>query len=249
MSVRLKCLAPRPMASLRLVCLPFAGAGAGAFRGWAEALPPHIEAFAAQLPGREDRLGESPATDWDAILADLAEQLAALPRQPLAIFGHSLGALVGLELARLVAREQSAPLAHLFVSARPWPGAAQVPRVQDAGADDEALLASMRRHFGALPDSLSHPDIRDVVMPALRADLGLLDRHRYQEATPLPCPLTVFAGRDDPCAAAASLDAWRNETAGDCSIHLLDAGHFYVESHRHELAAEIARRLPDPARW
>lgn len=249
MSVRLKPLSPRPMATLRLLCLPFAGAGAGAFRGWADALPAHVEAFAAQLPGREDRLADAPLVEWPRMLDMLVDGVAALHPQPTAIFGHSLGALAGYELARRIQRDGIAPLAHVFVSARPWPGIPPASLAALWTGDDAGLLAGMAQRFGALPASLSHPDIRDVVLPALRADLRLLDSHRHVPGPPLACPLTVFAGTHDPSTADDALRGWRSATTGDFAIESFDGGHFFIESHRRELIAAIASRLPAPARW
>jgi surfactin synthase thioesterase subunit len=249
MNIRLKPLSPRPMATLRLLCLPFAGAGAGAFRGWADALPAHVEAFAAQLPGREDRLGDAPLVEWPRMLDMLVDSVAGLHPQPTAIFGHSLGALAGYELARRMQGDGIAPLIHVFVSARPWPGATPAPLAALWSGDDAGLLAGMAQRFGTLPASLTHPDIRDVVLPALRGDLRLLDGHRHIPGPPLACPLTVFAGTHDPGTAGATLSGWQSATTGAFAIEWFDGGHFFIESHRRELLAAITSRLPAPARW
>lgn len=249
MTIRLKCLAPRPMASMRLICIPFAGAGAAVFRGWADLLPTHVEPFAAQLPGREDRLSEAAPTRWQPVLDGLVAQLSRLPPQRTAIFGHSLGAVIAFELARRLQGGGIAPLEHLFVSARPWPGRPQEPVAPLGLEDDAAMLAMMQRRFGTLPASLSHPDIRDVVLPALRADLHLLDDHRYRPAPPLPCGLTVFAGLHDPGTEPATLSDWQSETSGTFAIETFDGGHFFIEDMRHEVTAAIASRLPAPPRW
>ena len=63
---------PRPAARLRLICFPYAGGGASTFSLWPRALPSHVELCAVQLPGREERLSETPLTDC----LDAAEQLA-----------------------------------------------------------------------------------------------------------------------------------------------------------------------------
>lgn len=116
MTVRLKCLAPRPMASLRLLCIPFAGGGTVTFRRWAALLPPHIEAFAVQLPGREDRLREPALDDWQSMMDALIEAVAPLPFLPTAIFGHSLGAVIALELGRRMHARQPGRLRQVFAS-------------------------------------------------------------------------------------------------------------------------------------
>lgn len=246
MTVRLRCLSPRPMASQRLLCIPFAGAGATAFRGWAERLPAHIEAFAVQLPGREDLWKEPPLTGWPATIDALAAGVARLHRQPTAIFGHSLGAALGFELARRMELTGSAPLLHLFVSARPWPGAWNDPPTTWP-PDDDALLAALAQRYGALHPSLAHPEIRDVVLPALRADLALLADYRYRPAPPLCAGLTVFDGTSDPGTDDDSLAGWASESTAPADRQSFDGGHFFIESHQREVVDAVVSRLPWPA--
>jgi surfactin synthase thioesterase subunit len=82
-----------------LICLPYAGGGASAFRGWSAALPEGIDIWAVELPGRESRFVEALPTDLDELVFSLADVLGPHVDRPYAIFGHSLGALVGIELA------------------------------------------------------------------------------------------------------------------------------------------------------
>ncbi len=61
------CIRPIPgrteSGALRLFCFPYAGAGASVFREWGKGLPEGVEAFAVQLPGREDRFfGQPPGS-------------------------------------------------------------------------------------------------------------------------------------------------------------------------------------------
>jgi surfactin synthase thioesterase subunit len=247
-SIGLKCLAARPMATLRLLCLPFAGAGAGAFRGWGERLPPHVEAYAVQLPGREDRLAQAPFVAWDAMMLALVDAVAALPPQPLAILGHSLGAQAGHALAQCMAHGGEPPV-HVFVSGRHWSDGRDGTLAALWTADDDSLLAGMARRYGALPASLSHPEIRELLLPTLRADLQLLDSRQVAPAPPLPCPLTVFAGREDPSTPPEALAGWRSATSGAFDIAVFDGGHFFIESHRDAVLAELRARLPPPPRW
>lgn len=234
------------MASLRLLCFPYAGAGFSAFRGWAERLPAHVEAFAVQLPAREDRLSTAPLVEWPRMFSALLEAVRALPPQATAIFGHSLGAVTGFELARWM-HGHAAPPVHLFLSARAWAGLPRDALTPIWQADDDAMLAAMDRRFGSLDTSLSHPEIRAAVLPALRADLQLLDSYRYAAAPPLPCPLTVLAGRDDPSTSPASLSGWQQETTAAFDTVLFDGGHFFNETGRDALVGTIAARLPQAA--
>lgn len=243
MNVRLKCLAARPMASMRLLCIPFAGGGALAFRGWGELLPPNVEAYAVQLPGREDRLREPAFERWQSMMQALQAAVAPLPAQPTAIFGHSLGAVIGLELGRWLQAAQPGRLKHLFVSARPWPGARSGERGALHALSDDALMTALDRQYGSLSTSLSHPDIRALTIPTLRADLRLLDSFQYTRAPPLECPLTAFSGTQDPATNAENTAAWQHETVGAFEARALEGGHFFLESHRQQLLAEIGASL------
>ena len=91
---------PSPQARLRLFCFPYAGAGASIFRTWPDGLPADVEVCPVQFPGRGTRLMERPFTQLSPLVQALAQALAPLLDKPFAFFGHSLGALVGFELAR-----------------------------------------------------------------------------------------------------------------------------------------------------
>lgn len=243
MTIRLKCLSARPMASTRLLCIPFAGGGALAFRAWAAGLPSHVEAFAVQLPGREDRL-QVPAFDsWQPMMDALIEALTPLPDLPTAVFGHSLGAVIGLELARWMQARRPGQLQHVFSSGRPWPGGGTAERIALWDLSDDELMRELDLQYGSLSTSLAHPDIRDMTLPILRADLRLLDSYRYSPSPALDCPLTVFGGTGDPATPARSLEDWRHETHGPFSVQMLDGRHFFLESHRPQLLAKIASLL------
>ena len=62
----------RPEAHQRLICLSYAGGGAAAYRGWAEALPSSIDVAPIVLPGRETRMSEPPVSDVQALVQAMA---------------------------------------------------------------------------------------------------------------------------------------------------------------------------------
>ncbi len=134
-------------------------------------------------------------------------------------------------------------LAHLFVSGRAWPGGAGTSHQRLRVLDDDALLRALHQQYGSLPTSLSHPDIRELALPALRADLRLLDSYRYAASAPLRCGITAFAGSGDPATNAASIDAWRQEAGNSFMTTTIGCGHFFIETGKAQLVAAIAARL------
>src|SRR4051794_11930497 len=105
-------------AAARLICIPYAGGNTVAFRSWNL----HVaDVLAARLPGRDNRMKEEPLRSIAAMADGIAEQVMPFARElPLALFGHSMGALVAFETARRLARSGIDPLL-LIVSASTAP--------------------------------------------------------------------------------------------------------------------------------
>ena len=222
-----------PDAPVRLVCFPHAGGSANAFMQLSAAGRSHVEVLAVQYPGRQDRLNEPCATTADevvdAVLHALAEPEHIDPR-PLALFGHSMGAVLAFETARLMECAGTRPAA-LFVSARqgpslPWP-LPGMPKLYDA--DSARILDELRLLGGSAAELLDSPEIMDYVLPALRADYRLLHKYAYKQAELLECPVIGLAGADDPRVPSDGVRAWERETRGSFAYHVLPGGHFYIE--------------------
>ena len=109
-----------PSSGARLLCLPYAGGRADGYRRWIGDLAGIAEVWAADLPGRHRRAGEPLVTDPDAVVAGIATDAHALLDRPLAVFGHSMGALLAFEVVRELERRGGDILA-LIVSGCPAP--------------------------------------------------------------------------------------------------------------------------------
>ena len=233
------------MARFRLVCFPYAGAGAAAFRGWGAAAPPQLEVFAVQPPGREDAASAPPFETWRAYIDASVDALGRLPPGPIAIYGHSLGALAALDVAAAAAHAD-VDIVGVFVAARPWPGRPDpsAPSLDDADSlPDDALAARLADVYGDQPPGLAHADVRAVAAPVLRADMRLLRAYAYDSPARLTAPLTVYAGAGDPVTSAANLDDWRAETLSGFRIRIFDGGHFFLNDRRNEILSDIASQL------
>lgn len=234
--------------SLRLLCLPHAGGGPALFRTWAEALPLGIELVAAQLPGRERRLAETPCRDARIIVDGLVAAAMALPPAPLALYGHSLGASLALDLGAALTRAQ-APLALVTVAARAAP---HLPprRPPLSPLDDRAFLAAIGAMGGTPREALEHEELMAMILPVLRADFALSEGFVRPPDAVLACPLLALCGRDDPFVARDDMRAWSGFTTGRFRLEEMAAGHFFAQSHRDDilrLIFEETGRAPSTA--
>ncbi|MFZ6027914.1 MAG: thioesterase II family protein [Chloroflexota bacterium] len=233
---------PKPRIRLRLFCFPYAGGGASIFRGWDAALPEAVEVCPIQLPGRENRFGEAPFTRMQPLIETLAQVLAPRLDIPFALWGHSMGARIGFELARHL-RSQDAPQpAQVFVSGTPappfWNAAPPIHALPEAD-----FLGEMRRINAALTDVLQNAELIRLVLPSLRADFELCETHRYRPDAPLSCPITAYGGAQDTSPTVAQLLHWREQTCADFTSHILPGDHFFLHSAHRDLLRLLADEL------
>ena len=67
-----------------------------------------------------------------------------------------------------------------------------------------------------------------MVLPALRADLQMIETYQCADEPPLEVPMFVLGGTEDPAVSAGHLMEWRRYTTQDCSVRLLPGGHFFL---------------------
>jgi len=230
-----------PDCRVRLLCLPHAGGSASFFLPVARALAPEVEVLAVQYPGRQDRRGEECVDNVPELAGRLLDALAGWLDRPLALFGHSMGALVGFELAGLMEREAHVSPVVLFASGRRAPSLAD-----DEGVhlrSDEQIIAEMQRLGGTDARILGDPEMRALILPALRADLKAAECYRAARTQRIGCPIEVLMGDADPRTPLPETRAWREHTSSDFDLTVYPGGHFFLAERAPEVIRQVAERL------
>ena len=79
-------------------------------------------------------------------------------------------------------------------------------------------------------------ELRRLLIPALRADVRLMETYRYIPEPPLGCPITVFGGTSDHMVGRLALERWRDQTSNSFRLHMMVGDHFFLrEAQRHLL--------------
>ncbi|NJK49469.1 thioesterase [Candidatus Gracilibacteria bacterium] len=241
----LSCPKPNPQARLRLFCFPYAGAGASIFRPWSNTLPSSIEVCCAQLPGREKRWREKPLSELSPLIQTLAQVLLPYLDKPFAFFGHSVGALVSFELARQLRRQNSPSPLHLFVSGRRAPQIAHLnsPIHQ---LPTSAFVEELRRYNGTPEAVLQSPELMQLLLPVLRADLALDEVYTYISEPPLDCSISAFGGLQDKKANYQDLEAWREQSLRKFTLRTFIGDHFFIKPNNERILQAILEDLSQP---
>lgn len=211
--------------SRRLFCLPPAGAGARLYYPWLDAVQANFDVCPVALPGREDRLAEALPASLNALADQMASELAPELDRPYALFGYSMGAMLGYEL---ILRWQNAglPTPEVFVTlaarapCRPFDR--PEPIHQLASAPFRQLLADV----GGTPrEILENDDAMAFFEPILRNDFRVSETYRCLQVKKLPCPILIFYGRRDTLLSEQDVAAWLDCTTVSSTFIELDEAH------------------------
>ncbi|QUQ62494.1 thioesterase II family protein [Kutzneria sp. CA-103260] len=210
----------------KLFCFPYAGGGASFYRAWTPSSDLGFELHPVQLPGREELFLEELYRNIDKAADELAGKIARSlgPTDTVSLFGHSFGAVLAFEVARRLV--DFVPVRHLVVSGSAGP---TVPLAREAAdLNDDEFVARVEQLAGYTHPALADRDLRDIVLPALRADVELHEAYLARDLTPIPVPITVVRGATDHIVSRAESEQWEVATVDHCEVVDLPGGHMYL---------------------
>ncbi|MGE0220584.1 thioesterase II family protein [Mycolicibacterium sp.] len=235
---------PAPAARLRLVCFPHAGGSASYYFPLAAALSPEFDVHAVQYPGRQDRYSEPFVESIDDLADHIFAALEPLLAAPVALFGHSMGAVLAFEVARRIETLAGRRPEVVFASGSRAPsryGDETEPK------DDAALVRVMRELGGTDPRVLDNPDLLATFLPAFRNDYRALQAYHRAPQVGIGAPIVVMTAIDDAKTSLADARAWHEHTAGGGQVHTFEGGHFYLERQPQRVIEVITATLRDLA--
>lgn len=217
---------------LDLVCFPHAGGSASSFREWGSKLP-EFRVWAAKYPGRGERILEPCETSITLLAAHLAREITSFISGPVSLLGHSMGAVVALEVAREMERVGVFPQSLIVSGTRLGPGPQPKARQEVAYAaygptfeTDDDLIRRLIAIGGLSETHAESTEFRELILPYLRADGDMYHAYSFNEQPELHCPIAAIVGDVD---TAASMFPWNKVTSGGFRQYITHGDHFYYE--------------------
>lgn len=116
--------------------------------------------------------------------------------------------------------------AHLYLGARMSP---PHRAGYSASFSDAEVVEWLRDRYRAMPAAiLAEPELLELLLPVLRADLIANETYEPAPEPRLEVPLTVFYGSDDDLVPEHALAGWASFTTGPVETVRVEGGHFFA---------------------
>lgn len=223
---------------IQIFLLHFAGGSCYSFDFLKNDIQSNFECHALELPGRGKRNQESRLFKKADAVLDYVNQIKKLRNnnQPYVIYGHSMGATLGLSVVKKM-EEHLDPPNILIVSGNPGPGFSYNDRERHSLSDSD--LKEELRSLGGVPEEiLEDEDLYNYFSPIMRSDFEILEKYKHSEIgliinTPI---LAVMGAQEETVAGIAN---WKNFTSKKFDYKILPGNHFFIHRQVKTLAKII----------
>ncbi|MGW6239855.1 amino acid adenylation domain-containing protein [Streptomyces sp. NPDC055094] len=249
----LRTLKPAAEPTARIVCVAGGGGTTAGHVPLIRHIPDGVELLGVQMPGRESRAAEAPATSMRDVVAAITAELTNRAPVPTVVYGHSQGSWMAWELAHaLSALPEPPPVT--FVPACALPPFVEMPpamqRMEElAKTLDQATTDELAVAFkGILPDDiLANAELLTTYSTALHHDATLSMNHRDSLVgdgrARLRIPVVAVAAKDDPVLPEGTTQGWQNLTDGEFAHHVIDGSHAAPIENSEAMAAELVAAI------
>ncbi|MBI3444518.1 MAG: polyketide synthase dehydratase domain-containing protein [Magnetospirillum sp.] len=261
-------VAPRANPRFRIFCFPFAGGGSAAFQAWSATTDPAIEVIAVEPPGRLARISETPVRDMEVFVDHVIDEMEETGKLdlPFALFGHCLGGLTLYEVARTLIHETEYKPRHLFCSGARCPDRVRIigsfekdlalhlaampgyqPRLPPYRQPDPIFAEIIRQFDMAASDQfLDDPELRKLMLPAVRAEFEMTSKYRYVPEKPWDIPITCFVSKGDPYVSRQDILGWGRFTNSRMQVYMREGTHYSIFEDAAFIQRVIGRELMAP---
>ena len=226
---------------VKLYCIPYSGGNFNSYAEFRKYFPNYIDVVNLELPGRGKRVVDPLLYNIDEMVSDLFEQIKNYLQKPYAIYGHSLGALLGFLLYKNIHEKGYDLPDRIFVSGQTAPVLIRTDNIHLL--PDEEFINMLRKMGGTPLELLDDEGFMKYFLPVIRADFESIDNYTYIPGSkPLDVPITVIIGLDEKITDEEA-ERWQDETSKKISIHKYSGGHFFIFDNVKNICDLITNKL------
>jgi surfactin synthase thioesterase subunit len=125
------------------------------------------------------------------------------------------------------------------VSGSPAPRSCRIERA--TGLDDAGFLKQVERFAGYRHSALADPQMREMLLPILRADVEMHESYRPRHDEPIDVQVTALRGATDDLVSQKDAAGWAGVTSARFRQVELPGGHMYLVESARTVLQLIAR--------
>lgn len=212
----------------QLFILHFAGGNTYSFEFLKKELP-NFEIFSLELPGRGKRFREKLINDKQNAIDDYYYQIKKLRNnEPYLIYGHSMGATLGLSVTSKMEALGDPPL-KLIVTGNAGPGVSTKNFLYHH-LDNIRLKEELIKLGGIPPEISNNNELFEFFLPIIRADFECIEKDFFSEkGLKINTPLYVIMGSEEE--SSSQIQNWRNFVQNSFDFKILEGNHFFIYNH------------------
>jgi pyochelin biosynthetic protein PchC len=105
---------------------------------------------------------------------------------------------------------------------------------------DEEFIADAVRFDPSCAAAFADPDLREMVLPAIRADYRMSAGYTGGRRPPLDCPVYAYIGAEDSDLLPERMLDWADMTRDSFRLRVLPGGHLYLKTAEGALLADLS---------
>lgn len=238
-----------PLQRHQLFLLHFAGGSRYSFDFLKQHLGTHIDFLPLEIPGRGKRFKEALLKNKSEAVQDYCRQIKTLRnKQPYIIYGHSMGATLGLNIVAELEKENDAPV-HLILSGNSGPGIKEYIGEKELpkrhSMNDIEFKAELRRLGGVPEEVLENSELYDLFSPIMRADFEILEKGENTEnGLMIHTPIYAMMGSEE--STKDHIGNWKKFTTKKFTSEIVSGNHFFINEHPEKIAEVINTLTSQP---
>jgi len=228
---------------IKIIALPFSGGNIYSYDVFRKNISDNFDWITYELPGRGNRISEDFLLDVNSVVDDILEKMSStIGKFNYVIYGHSLGALLGYELAKKIETlNLPAPL-FLFFTGRGSPAISDRERITDL--PEEQFWTRVSEMGGTSSAILESEELKLFLAPILRSDFKISENYSYKQMSkPLSTPVFIGIGNEeligDEKIKWEHLLKWQETTSKDFSVDFYKGDHFFIFKHSNQIIKKI----------
>jgi external thioesterase TEII len=222
----------------QLFLLHFAGGSMFSFDFLKKHLSSNIEFIALELPGRGKRHNEKLLKTLDECVEDYFNQIKNLRNgNPFIIYGHSMGAFLGLFLVSKFEVINDNP-SHLIVSGNAGPGVKKEEEIIHYHKLNDIEFKDILKELGGMPQEIfDNEELYKYFAPIIRSDFQCLDNLTLSNiGSNIQINTDIYAIMGENEKTSSKIDNWKKFTKGNFKNKIVPGNHFFIYDCPNEIA-------------